>query len=73
MRHNNVEPADVSAMLKTIGVDSLDTLIQQTVPAKIRLEQRLRLPDPKTEFAFLRDFKAMMGQNQIFKSHIGLG
>ncbi|MFZ9145043.1 MAG: aminomethyl-transferring glycine dehydrogenase [Aquirufa sp.] len=73
LRHNNVEPADVSAMLKTIGVDSLDTLIQQTVPAKIRLEQGLRLPDPKTEFAFLRDFKAMMGQNQIFKSHIGLG
>lgn len=73
LRHNNVEPADVSAMLKTIGVDSLDTLIQQTVPAKIRLEQGLRLPDPKTEFAFLRDFKTMMGQNQIFKSHIGLG
>jgi len=73
LRHNNVEAADVSAMLKTIGVDSLDTLIQQTVPAKIRLEQGLRLPDPKTEFAFLRDFKAMMGQNQIFKSHIGLG
>ncbi len=73
LRHNNVEPADVSAMLKTIGVDSLDTLIQQTVPAKIRLEQGLRLPEPKSEFAFLRDFKQMMGQNQIFKSHIGLG
>ena len=73
LRHNNVEPADVSAMLKTIGVDSLDTLIQQTVPSKIRLEQGLRLPEPKSEFAFLRDFKQMMGQNQIFKSHIGLG
>ncbi|MFL0205995.1 aminomethyl-transferring glycine dehydrogenase [Aquirufa sp. 2-AUSEE-184A6] len=73
LRHNNVEPTDVSAMLKTIGVDSLDTLIQQTVPAKIRLEQGLRLPEPKSEFAFLRDFKQMMGQNQIFKSHIGLG
>lgn len=34
LRHNNVEPADVSAMLKTIGVDSLDTLIQQTVDRK---------------------------------------
>jgi glycine dehydrogenase len=73
LRHNNVEPSDVSAMLKTIGVDSLDTLIQQTVPAKIRLEQGLRLPEPKSEFAFLRDFKQMIGQNQIFKSHIGLG
>jgi glycine dehydrogenase len=73
LRHNNAEAADIAAMLKTIGVDSLETLIQQTVPEKIRLAQGLRLPEPKSEFAFLRDFKAVMGQNQIFKSHIGLG
>ena len=73
LRHNNAEAADIAAMLKTIGVDSLETLIQQTVPEKIRLAQGLRLPEPKSEFAFLRDFKEVMGQNQIFKSHIGLG
>lgn len=73
LRHNNSEAADIAAMLKTIGVASLETLIQQTVPNKIRLAQGLRLPEPKSEFAFLRDFKAVMGQNQIFKSHIGLG
>ena len=73
LRHNNAETADVAAMLETIGVDSLETLINQTVPEKIRLIQGLRLPDPKTEFEFLRDFKQMMGQNKIFKSHIGLG
>ena len=73
LRHNNVEPADVSAMLKEIGVADLNTLINQTVPEKIRLAQSLRLPEPKTEFEFLRDFKQMMGQNKIFKSHIGLG
>jgi len=73
LRHNNADPADISAMLKTIGVDSLDTLIQQTVPQKIRLAQPLDLPAPKTEFEFLRDFKHVMSQNKIFKSHIGLG
>jgi len=73
LRHNNSEAADIASMLKVIGVASLDTLIQQTVPDKIRLAQGLRLPEPKSEFAFLRDFKTMMGQNQIFKSHIGLG
>jgi glycine dehydrogenase len=73
LRHNNAVVADIAAMLKTIGVDSLETLIQQTVPEKIRLAQGLRLPEPKSEFAFLRDFKEVMGQNQIFKSHIGLG
>ncbi len=73
LRHNNADPADISAMLQTIGVDSLDTLIQQTVPQKIRLAQALDLPAPKTEFEFLRDFKQVMSQNKIFKSHIGLG
>ncbi|MFM6913501.1 MAG: glycine dehydrogenase (aminomethyl-transferring), partial [Aquirufa sp.] len=73
LRHNNVEPADVAAMLKEIGVADLNTLINQTVPEKIRLAQGLRLPAPKTEFEFLRDFKQIMGQNKIFKSHIGLG
>jgi glycine dehydrogenase len=73
LRHNNSDPNDISEMLKTIGVDSLETLIQQTVPSKIRLKNPLRLPNPKTEFEFLRDFKAIMGQNKIFKSHIGLG
>ena len=73
LRHNNSNPTGIAAMLKTIGVDSLTTLIQQTVPQPIRLPQGLRLPNPKTEFEFLRDFKQIMGQNKIFKSHIGLG
>ena len=73
LRHNNADPANISAMLKTIGVASLDTLIQQTVPQKIRLAQPLDLPAPKTEFEFLRDFKQVMSQNKIFKSHIGIG
>lgn len=73
LRHNNSNPKDLDAMLKTIGVNSLETLIDQTVPSKIRLTHELRLPNPKTEFEFLRDFKQIMGQNKIFKSHIGLG
>ncbi|MFY9160376.1 aminomethyl-transferring glycine dehydrogenase [Aquirufa ecclesiirivi] len=73
LRHNNSNPTDIAAMLKTIGVDSLTTLIEQTVPQPIRLAQGLRLPNPKTEFEFLRDFKQIMGHNNIFKSHIGLG
>ena len=73
LRHNNSNPKDLDAMLKTIGVNSLETLIDQTVPSKIRLAHELRLPNPKTEFEFLRDFKQIMGQNKVFKSHIGLG
>src|SRR5512139_3492383 len=44
-RHNGPNAQDVQAMLKKINAPSLDALIDQTVPAAIRLEQPLNLPD----------------------------
>ncbi len=72
-RHNNANEADRKAMLALIGVDSIATLINQTVPSAIRLPQSLQLPAPKTENQFLKDFKKLAEQNKTFKSHIGLG
>jgi len=73
LRHNNSNPDDIKKMLKTIGVDSIETLIHQTVPEKIRLKRPLQLPAAKTEFEFLREFKQIAQQNIVAKSHIGLG
>lgn len=73
-RHiGTMEPAAEAAMLQALQVDSLDTLINQTVPANIRLPKPLNLPEAVTEEQFLAEFKALMGQNQIFRSHIGMG
>jgi glycine dehydrogenase len=72
-RHNNAVEADRRAMLEAIGVDSVDTLIRQTVPDAIRLPRPLNLPAPKTEYQFLKDFKKLAAQNRIFKSYIGMG
>ena len=44
-RHNGSNAADVQAMLKKIEAASLDALIDQTVPAAIRLKKPLKLPD----------------------------
>ena len=60
-------------MLKTIGVDSLETLIDETIPQNIRLKHPLQLPPPLSENLFLKSFKTTVGKNQIFKSYIGLG
>ncbi len=60
-------------MLQTVGVDSVDTLIDQTIPATIRLDHPLNLPAPKSEHQFLSDFKKLAQQNQVFKSYIGAG
>ncbi len=73
LRHNNSNTSDIQTMLATIGVDSIDALIQQTVPEKIRLKRPLQLPAPLTEFEFLNSFKRIAHQNIVAKSHIGLG
>jgi glycine dehydrogenase len=72
-RHNGPDASQVEEMLRIIGVDSLETLIAQTVPGTIRLKKELNLPLPKTEDQFLKDFKKVAHQNKVFKSYIGLG
>jgi glycine dehydrogenase len=60
-------------MLKTVKAASVDELINQTVPANIRLKKPLNLPKAKSEFEFLKDFKKTVLKNKIFKSFIGTG
>ncbi len=60
-------------MLTAIGVRSLDQLIDETVPANIRLKKSLQLPKALSEEEFLAEFKKIVSQNQIFKTYIGLG
>ncbi|RYU96907.1 aminomethyl-transferring glycine dehydrogenase [Emticicia agri] len=72
-RHQGKSENDLQAMLKTIGADSLETLINQTVPEQIRLQAPLNLPKAKSEADFLADFKLLAQKNKIFKSYIGTG
>ncbi len=72
-RHNGPDEVAVAQMLRTIGVESLDQLIDETVPAAIRLPRPLNLPAALTERAFLAKFKQIAGQNKIYKNYIGLG
>src|SRR6218665_217720 len=72
-RHQGKSENDLQAMLKTIGADSLETLINQTVPEQIRLQTPLNLPKAKSEAEFLADFKVLAQKNKIFKSYIGTG
>ncbi len=72
-RHISPNSADVQKMLEKIGVKSLDQLIEETVPAKIRLPKALNLPQPKSESEYLSDLKLVASKNKVFKSYIGLG
>src|SRR5471030_435935 len=72
-RHIAPNQADTAQMLKTIGVNSLDELIDQTIPAKIRLKNPLNLPPALSEFDYLNTLKQTASKNKVFKSYIGQG
>lgn len=72
-RHIAPNQADTEKMLKTISVDSLDELISQTVPDKIRLKNPLNLPAAKSEFDYLNTLKQTASKNKVMKSYIGQG
>jgi len=72
-RHIAPDGPDTVKMLETIGANSLDELIEQTVPAKIRLKKTLNLPEAKSEFKYLQDIKELSSKNKVFKSYLGQG
>lgn len=72
-RHIGPRESDVKEMLSAIGVNSIDELINQTIPSKIRLKKELNLDKPLTEFEYLNHIKDLSSKNKLFKSYIGLG
>ncbi len=72
-RHIGPSADEASAMLAALDVDSLDALIDETVPGSIRVEQPIPLAAPKTETQVLAELKAIAQQNQLKRSLIGMG
>ncbi|MBV9106026.1 MAG: glycine dehydrogenase, partial [Verrucomicrobia bacterium] len=72
-RHVGPGGEELREMLRQIGYDSLDFLVDATVPETIRYNGNLDLPDPDTEFEVLRKFREIAGKNRVAKSYIGLG
>jgi len=72
-RHIGVSEQDEAYMLQTIGVKSLDELIDQTIPASIRLEESIELPEPLTERQYAEHIGEIASKNKLFTSYIGQG
>jgi glycine dehydrogenase len=72
-RHIGPNEQETKAMLKVIGVKSTDELIEQTVPASIRLKSPLQTAGPVSEFQYLTELKKTASLNKVFKSYIGQG
>lgn len=72
-RHIGPSDADTKAMLKIIGVSSVDELIEQTIPSSIRLKKPLNIGAGLSEFEYHRHLKSLGAKNKVFRSYIGLG
>lgn len=72
-RHIGPNENDIQQMLKTIGVSSLQELINNTVPADIRMDHPLNLPPAMSEHEYLQHIKEVSLRNKVFKNYIGQG
>ncbi|MFO1346888.1 MAG: aminomethyl-transferring glycine dehydrogenase [Rhodocyclaceae bacterium] len=72
-RHIGPNTVEQATMLAAIGAGSLDDLIDQTVPAGIRLTTPLPLAAPLREHEALARIKALAAKNVVKKSLIGMG
>ncbi|WP_016988866.1 aminomethyl-transferring glycine dehydrogenase [Flavobacterium sp. ACAM 123] len=73
LRHLGPRDHDLPKMLETIGVESLDQLINETIPADIRLKNPLELEHIMTEYEFANHIRLLGRTNKVYKSYIGLG
>ena len=72
-RHVGPRPDELAAMLRTIGVASVEELLDQTVPPAIRLDAPLDLPGPRREPQVLAELRELAAQNRQVTSLIGMG
>ena len=73
LRHIGPRETDLQYMFKTIGVESMDQLIYETLPDDIRLKSDLNLEPAMTEYEFSKHIFDLGNKNKVFQSYIGLG
>ena len=72
-RHIGPDPDELTEMLNTCKVNSLDDLIDETIPKAIRLKNKLNLGDQLSEYNFINHLNSLASKNKIFKNYIGMG
>jgi glycine dehydrogenase len=72
-RHLGPREHEISEMLQIIGSQSLDELIDQTIPQSIRNKRQVRMEPAKTEFEMLGELRRIADENIILKSCLGQG
>ncbi len=72
-RHIGPRKSEISTMLKSLGVDTINDLINQTIPSHIQLNSDMDLPEPLSEHRFIEHMKTLASKNSCYRSYIGMG
>ncbi len=72
-RHIGISESDKKLMLETLELNSMDELIDQTIPRDIRLQTPLSLPPALTEQEFAEEIERFAARNKVYTSYIGMG
>lgn len=72
-RHIGPSTNELENMAKFSGAESVNDLINQTIPSNIRLKEHLSLTLPVNEHIFLEDLRNIAEKNKVYKSYIGMG
>ena len=72
-RHIGPGDPQTQEMLEALGIEDIDSLIDQTIPANIRMERGLDLPPVRSERMTLSDLRRMAARNKVFVNMIGMG
>jgi glycine dehydrogenase len=72
-RHNSPTSDETKQMLELVKADTIQSLIEETIPSSILMKEALNLPEAISEADFLKEFKELASRNKIFKSFIGMG
>ncbi|HOY38534.1 MAG: aminomethyl-transferring glycine dehydrogenase [Bacteroidales bacterium] len=72
-RHLGPRESEIPEMLKVVGVKSMEELIEQVIPKSIRLPEEISLPEPVSEYEFLKVIQEIASKNRICRSFIGRG
>ena len=73
LRHIGPRRSDLPQMLQTIGVESMDQLVYETIPNEILMEHPLELDTAMSEQEYLEHINELAAKNKVFKTYIGLG
>ena len=72
-RHIGPRKKEIAEMLSAISYNSVEKLIDDTIPEKIKLEKNLNLPKALTESRYIEHIKSLARKNKNYRSYIGMG